>query len=315
MESLFISNFKKMKKVIFFILSIIFFVVMADLILGRWSICYVKNHHLPGRYQPLDKLIKDVDTDILLIGNSLIQNGLNPQVLEDSLGMTCYNGGIAGQGLDFFETIVDCALQRYTPRIVVMAFRPEEMGENVGAGLYEVLRPYYHTGYSSLDEHFDNVSPSERFLLKSSLYRFNVVWARILIYSLFDRTEYTSNGFYENKVPSVFPVIRTIDKVDTPVKWKMDCMERIIQKCQKRGIKLCVCFPPSLLKFPCTPVPCAVAVENLCGRYGVPCFMDYVNQEFLDAPELFSDNAHLNINGAIVYSQLFSSRLKEILDK
>jgi hypothetical protein len=43
--------------------------------------------------------------------------------------------------------------------------------------------------------------------------------------------------------------------------------------------------------------------------------MDYVNQEFLDAPELFSDNAHLNINGAIVYSQLFSSRLKEILDK
>ena len=278
-----------MKKVSFFILSIIFFVVMADLILGRWSICYVKNHHLPGRYQPLDKLIKDVDTDILLIGNSLIQNGLNPQVLEDSLGMTCYNGGIAGQGLDFFETIVDCALQRYTPRIVVMAFRPEEMGENVGAGLYEVLRPYYHTGYSSLDEHFDNVSPSERFLLKSSLYRFNVVWARILIYSLFDRTEYTSNGFYENKVPSVFPVIRTIDKVDTPVKWKMD--------------------------FPCTPVPCAVAVENLCGRYGVPCFMDYVNQEFLDAPELFSDNAHLNINGAIVYSQLFSSRLKEILDK
>ena len=290
-----------MKKVIFFILSIIFFVVMADLILGRWSICYVKNHHLPGRYQPLDKLIKDVDTDILLIGNSLIQNGLNPQVLEDSLGMTCYNGGIAGQGLDFFETIVDCALQRYTPRIVVMAFRPEEMGENVGAGLYEVLRPYYHTGYSSLDEHFDNVSPSERFLLKSSLYRFNVVWARILIYSLFDRTEYTSNGFYENKVPSVFPVIRTIDKVDTPVKWKMDCMERIIQKCQKRGIKLCV------KKW--------IIFFRAKFRVIVLCFMDYVNQEFLDAPELFSDNAHLNINGAIVYSQLFSSRLKEILDK
>ena len=311
MESLFISNSRCMKKVLFFIVNATLLVVIADVILGYCSINYVKTHDLPGRYQPLDKLIKHVEADVLLIGNSLIANGLNPQILEDSLGMNCYNGGITGQGIDFFETMIDCALHRYTPRIVVLGMRPEEMGENIGAGLYEVLRPYYHTGYSSIDEHFDNVEPSERILLKSSFYRFNIVWARILIYSLFDHSYYAPNGFHEAKVPRIPPVINIINKVDTPVKWKMDCLERIIQKCQARGVKICVCFPPSLLKFPCNPVPCVSYVDDLCKRYGVPCFQDYYSDAFIGAPELFSDNAHLNRNGATVYSQLMSSRLNK----
>lgn len=301
-----------MKKFLIFIISTTFLVVIADLILGHCCISYVKNYDLPGRYQPLDKLIKHVNTDILLIGNSLITNGLNPQILEDSLRITCYNGGITGQGIDFFETMIDCALQRYTPRIVILGMRPEEMGGNISAGPYEVLLPYYHTGYRSIDEHFDKIAPSKRVLLKSSFYRFNIVWARILIYSLFDKSHYTSNGFHDAKVPHILPVVREIEKIDTPLKWKLESLERIIQKCQKRNVRFCICFPPVLLKFPYNPIPCVSAVVNLCGKYGVPCYIDYDCQDFINAPKLFSDDVHLNRNGATIYTKYMSSRLKKI---
>ena len=298
-----------MKKVLIFIFCTVLIVAVCDVLVGIASVSYVKNHSLPGRYQPLDLLIRQVEPDILLLGNSVIQNAVNPDVVKDSTNMTCYNGGISGQDIRFFETMLDCALQRYTPRVVVLGFRPEELGDGVGDGIFDVLRPYYHTGYSSIDEHFDASSSEEKLLLRSSFYRFNIVWMRIILYSLFDHTEYSPNGFSAQNVPLVFPSVRELQKADVPVKYKLDCLERMMAKCQSRGVQLFVCFTPALMAFPQYPLPCVAAAEDLCLQYGFECWADYDDPFFLKAPELFADNVHLNVNGAKVYSQLFASRL------
>ena len=96
-----------MKKVMLYITGIILCLFFADIALGFCCKYYIKNYKLAGRYQPLDKLIKEVNSDIILIGNSAILNSVNPKIIEDSLSMTCYNGGITGQGVYFFETIID----------------------------------------------------------------------------------------------------------------------------------------------------------------------------------------------------------------
>lgn len=302
-----------MKKVILYIVGTIICLILADFIIGFCSKYYIKNYQLVGRYQPLDRLIKEVDTDIILIGNSAILNSINPEIIENRLSMTCYNGGITGQGVFFFETIIDCILQRHTPKMIIIGLRPEEIGKNVGEGIYDVLKPYYGLGYNSIDGHFNKASGIDRYLLQSNLLRYNTIWVRVLLYMLFDDTKYSKNGFMPKGTPSRFPTIKHVSKCEEPIKEKLDCIERIMQMCKTKNIKLIICFPPTLLSFAPKDIPCVKAVRNLCDYYAIPCYPNYNNNFYLSHPELFYDNGHLNKNGADYYSKDLSRILYNLL--
>ncbi len=304
-----------MKKVILYIIGIILCLTTADIIFGICSKYYIRNYRLIGRYQPLDRLIKEVDTDIILIGNSGVLNSVNPSIIEDSLSMTCYNGGITGQGVFFFETMVDCILQRHSPRMIIIGLRPEEVGGNIGEGIYDVLKPYYGMGYSSIDDHFNNTSGFDRVLLHSNLLRYNTIWVRVLLYMLFDDTTYPENGFMPLDKPSSIPQLHHIDGYEEPVKAKLACIERIIQKCKARNIEIAICFPPTLSSFKKGDMPCVNAVSDLCNRYNTPCFIDYNNEYYQSHPELFYDTGHVNKFGADMYTKKISAQLHHIYGK
>ena len=301
-----------MKKVTIYIIGIILFLTMADIAIGYCCKYYIQNHQLTGRYQPLDRLIKEVNTDIILIGNSAILNSLNPDIIEDSLSMTCYNGGITGQGIFFFETIIDCILQRHTPKMIVIGLRPEEVGGNLGEGIYDVLKPYYGMGYKSIDDHFNNANGFDRFLLHSNLLRYNTIWVRVLLYMLFDNTAYPKNGFMPKEKSSSIPQLRHIEVYEEPVKAKLECLERIILKCKAKGIDLVICFPPTLLSFKSENLPCVNAVKDLCNNYNIPCLIDYDNKDFISHPDLFYDNGHVNNKGADIYTRRVSQKLNQL---
>lgn len=284
--------------------------MITDIIVGFCCNYYVKNYRLVGRYEPLDRLIKQVDSDILLIGNSIILNSVDPQIIEDSLSLSCYNGGIVGQGIEFSETIIDCILQRYTPSKIIIGLRPEEMGKSVGEGVYDILRPYYKLGYKSIDEHFEKASDFERVLLHSNLYRYNTIWARIILYLLFDKTTYSLNGYMPHDIPSALPDIKKIACCEQPSDKKIECLERIITKCKNKGITLYVCFPPTFLAFPQDPVPCVKRVNDVCIRNNVPCFIHYNDIDFLNNPGLFFDNIHVNNEGASLFTKKIVKNLK-----
>lgn len=304
-----------MKKVITYIIGTVLCLIIADIAFGICSKYYIKNYPLIGRYQPLDRLIKQVDTDIIFIGNSAILNSVNPEIIEDSLSMTCYNGGTTGQGVFFFETIIDCILQRHTPKMFVVGLRPEEVGGNLGEGIYDVLKPYYGMGYTSIDDHFNNTSGYERLLLYSNLLRYNTIWVRVILYMLFDNTTYPENGFISKNKPPHTPQLKQIEKSEEPVKDKLECLERIIQKCQAKDINLVICFPPTLLSFNQEYIPCVNSVKELCKHYNTPCLIDYNNKYFYNHPELFYDNGHVNKDGANRYSSTISYYLHCIIDK
>lgn len=304
-----------MKKVLVYISCIITILFLIDNLLGLCSRHYIRNHQLTGRYRSLDRLIKEVDNDIILIGNSAILNSVDPQIIEDSLSMTCYNGGIVGQGIDFSETIIDCILQRHTPKMFILGLRPEEMGEKIGEGIYDVLKPYYKMGYNSIDDHFNQTGGFEHILLQSNMIRYNTIWIRVLLYMLFDNIKNQENGFMPKNIPLKTPELKHVTKYETPVMRKINCIERIIHKCEEKHIQLVICFPPTLLDFKKDTIPCVMNVDSLCTIYKIPCLIDYNNKEFQLHPELFYDDEHVNKNGAIIYSKMIASRLKTLLPK
>lgn len=293
-----------MKRLAVFIISIIAIVLVADIAVGISCRYYIRNHELSGRYKPLDKLIKNVDTDIILIGNSIILNAIDPQVLQDSLQMSCYNGGITGKSIQFSEILIDCILQRHTPKTIIIAMRPEEAGANSGDGIFDVLKPYYNMGYESIDNYFNSSSASEQLLLKSNLLRYNTIWVRVLLYTIFGQKDWSDNGFVANEVPAILPQIKTVDDTDTPIARKTDSFRRIVSKCQARGVHLVVCFPPALLHFTQPSLPCVTAISDICNQHGVECYADYADSSFTNHPELFFDNYHMNRNGAEKYSRM-----------
>jgi len=299
-----------MKKIFTFVTYISVILIIIDITVGYCSSYFIKNYQLTGRYKPLDRLIKKVDSDIILIGNSAILNSLDPKVLEEGLSMTCYNGGIIGQGIDFSETMIDCILQRHTPKMIILGLRPEEIGGSIGDGIYDVLKPYYKMGYKSIDNHFNKTSRLERLLLQSNLIRYNTIWVRVLLYMIFDNTKYQDNGFMPMDIPTHIPTLKKIIGYEQPVKEKLKCIERIITKCDKSDICLIICFPPTLMVFDDNPLPCVKAVKDLCSRHHVSCFIDYNNKNFIRHPEVFYDNGHVNKVGANIYSHIINDSLK-----
>ncbi len=301
-----------MKKLLLYIASILFIIIAFDFLVGVCCKYYIKNHQLTGRYEPLDRLLKTVNSDILIIGNSIILNSLDPKTIEDSLSQSCYNGGIIGQGIDFSETIIDCVLQRYTPKTIILGLRPEEMGGNIGDGIYDILRPYYNMGYTSIDEHLESYSGSKRILLHSNLIRYNTIWIRVILYMFFDKSIYPQNGFMPKEVPLTLAQQKIMSYCATPSKEKLETIERIIKKCKTKGINIVICFPPTLQIFPQKPIPCVEAVEQICKKNNSYCITNYDCQYYQERPELFFDDVHLNINGAKLYSKDFANQLKQI---
>jgi hypothetical protein len=299
-----------MKKVIIFLSTIILIVAVTDYTIGICCRYYIQSHELAGRYKPLDRLLKNVDTDIILIGNSVILNAINPQIISDSTSLTCYNGGITGKSIEFSEILINSILQRHTPKKIIIALRPEEMGANAGDGIFDVLKPYYDMGYKSIDEYFNSTSKSEKLLLQSNLLRYNTIWMRALLYIFFDNHDYSENGFVAQEIPAIFPQIQHITTYDLPIKRKTDALQRIIEKCKQGGIELYISFPPILLSFSKKELPCVHAVDSICKANSVKCFIDYNKEEFLHDPRLFYDNYHMNKNGAAKYTRNLVQRIQ-----
>jgi hypothetical protein len=186
------------------------------------------------------------------------------------------------------------------------------MGGNIGDGIYDILRPYYNMGYTSIDEHLESYSGSKRILLHSNLIRYNTIWIRVILYMFFDKSIYPQNGFMPKEVPLTLAQQKIMSYCATPSKEKLETIERIIKKCKTKGINIVICFPPTLQIFPQKPIPCVEAVEQICKKNNSYCITNYDCQYYQERPELFFDDVHLNINGAKLYSKDFANQLKQI---
>ena len=124
---------------------------------------------------------------------------------------------------------------------------------------------------------------------------------------------YPENGFIPMNKPAIIPQLHHIQEYEEPFKTKLECIERIIQKCKARNIDIVICFPPTLSFFEQGVTPCVNAVKDLCNRYDAPCLIDYNNEYFYNHPELFYDTGHVNKIGANKYSMILANHLHHIL--
>lgn len=250
----------------------------------------------------------DVQTaDLVVLGSSRARNHYNPDVMEDSLHMSCYNAGRSGCFLVYQRAQLDLMLDRYTPTTIVLEVTPYDMA--VGQSDYDRisgLLPYSH--HASWNEVIALKSPWESLKCLSAIYPYNSIFLK-MVKNLKDRGEFKVNGFQPLEGQWKQPMADY--DIPTPLdECKVDMMRHIIEVCQAKDIKLVMVTSPMYAHAARTAT--LQRTEELCREYGIQ-YRSFLNSTGYQDNALFHTSDHLNATGADKFSREIAHWLKGVL--
>ncbi len=302
------------KKLLNIILNVVILVVMMDIGVRLGMNWYIRHHDIPGDYGKIEYMFKHVDAQIILMGSSICMNSINPEILEKNLGKKVFNGGINGQQLEFFDVMTEAVFNHSHPELMILVLRHNDLTVQ-GYGRLEMMNIYYNLGNAKLDNYLVEGKIKQKVLLNSALYKFNTYWWRILLYHFKSFDELAHGGFVGKPVPSILPqcIDNGADKIIPPVNHhKQQCLANILTACRKAGTRLWIVIPPEFYKRSNeTDFSGLSYIQRFCDENNIPFINDLQHPDYIDHPEYFYDNDHLNVNGAEIYTK----RILGILQK
>ncbi len=289
-----------MKK--FLLKALLFFacVVVMDLAFGSFF-SYLRAHAKGGSTANCEYIANKATDDIIILGSSRATHHYVPQIIEDSLGMTCYNCGEEGNGVVLAYGRLKMLTERYNPRLVLYEITPcydYELREPNNKYL-GYLRPYYNKkGIRKLFEDFDD----EFFELKmkSSMYQNKSRLLPDIIDNIITRDNHC--GFT--------PLYGQLDKEcahnsehsPLPVdSLKLSYIEKVIDLCKKKDIPLLFMISPeydygdNMIEYEPILIICKQNSVEVCNSINASNIAQY--------SEFFNDISHLNNEGAVLYTQ------------
>jgi len=199
--------------------------------------------------------------------------------------------------------MLDAVMKQHVPKYVFLGMRAGISGETNRR--FRMLVPYYKMGYDVLDEYMDEGPRYQKFLMRSSLYRYNTVWFRIMLYNIIEPGEKGERGFIAKPIPPHFPKLRKEE--DKKMNGESESiLRRMIETCGKNGTTMIVFFPPVLMEYENHKCSYVESCIDLCEKNGVQVYNAFQDSTFLSHPEWFYDNNHLNKDGAAVFSKQFA---------
>lgn len=241
-------------------------VILADIVVGVsfefWA------HNAKSGLTRRDTYICDaLETDFLLMGSSRCVRHYNPQIISDSLGVSCYNSGQMGNGIILNYGKLRMINDRKKPKVVVYDITPGfdiSIGEDNHRYLSWLKSHYNRDGIPAI---FDSVDKTEKFKMISQMYRYNSKMFEIITDFLRSTGDGGNDGFLplagdfdQNKirvdddnaiVPHVDPlkvkyINNLIDELEggqlyfvvSPIWYGMDTLQLapVKQICKERGV-------------------------------------------------------------------------------
>lgn len=289
-----------MKKFVEKLLIVALLILGIDLLVGVISDKVVMNMPETSAYisKTTHSLLKK-KADIIVLGASKAKHGYNPFMLEDSMGLSCYNAAEDGCDMMYYDMMLSGFLSRCNPKIVIIDMAPLSLmntpsiqGGKFLYGLSTVVDSFYN----------ENLSWGERIKLKSALYRFNGFYGQmasnVLNKNLPNKGYTPITGFYKDgKIMK--------DTVFTPNEKEIEYMNDVVAKCKKGKVRLIMCVSPSYHYNPLFDD----YLNGYCKQHKVEFFDLATDKKFIH-PTLFKDADHLNTEGSKLFTQDFIKRIK-----
>ncbi len=312
-DNLFIFNFDRLtSKRIFNIAIVIIILFVLDFLTGR-ALRFFYFKESSGYLYRTTYSMDSTEAEILIFGSSRATHHFVPEVLEDSLNMTCYNTGRDGTGIIFQTGVLLSILNRYTPKIIILDYFGSFEKNNVAYNSSTSLLPYYRT-HKEIRKIVDLNGSYEKIKLVSEIYPFNSQILSIFMGNL----EINKKRHSENK--GYVPLFRVwkneIDTITANGMYEADsskiyALKYFLDLAKRSGAKVVVIYSPVFQESEINQD--TDICSNICALEKVP-FWDFSKDTlFLDNRYLFDDLVHLNNNGAMIFSKLVVEKIKKIL--
>ena len=284
-----------------FVLKVLLFVacvVLMDCASG-YGFSWMRRHAKGGSTANCEYIAHRADEDIIILGSSRATHHYIPRIIEDSLGLSCYNCGEEGNGIVLAYGRLIMLTNRYNPKLVLYEITP---GYDYGTGEPDskylgYLRAYYEEeGINGIFHDFDDRLYWLK--MKSKMYQNT---SRIL-------PDLVDNIIYRDNHQGYDPLYGQMTDVGQKLReghmeidsLKLSYLEKLIVLCQNKGIPLLFMISP---KYNALDYGSYEPALRLCESYGIGV------GNFIDDPVLskqavlFQDPEHMNHEGAKAYSQ------------
>lgn len=270
---------------------------------------YLQDHAKGGYVGHHNYILNQSNEDILIFGSSRAIHHYNPQIIEDSLGMSCYNCGQDGNGIVLFYGWWQLMKDRHLPKMIIYDVNPrfdllagEDNHKYLGW-----LRSEYDN--DKIKQVFEDVDSTEKYKMQSMMYRYNSKFLQNITDYYHPLINITSNGFLPLKGEMDKMKVKKQEVIDgySFDSQKLSYFENFILDTKDRGI---------VLLFVSSPIWYGrderelVSLKEMCKKYNIPLY-DYSNSSsYVRNDEMFKDGNHLNEYGANEFTKELSKIIK-----
>lgn len=261
--------------------------------------------------------IEGTKEDLLIFGSSRANHHYDPEIIKEEMGISCYNAGRDGCPIFYHYAVLQGVLKRYKPKAVILDFNLGEFAQ--GHESYDrisALLPYFK-GHPEIRSVVNLKSNYERIKLLSACYPFNSYLLTII------NGIYKSNSGKTDIADGFIPLDKVLNEPlhsgSTMAKYELDnnkiaTYKSFIEDCLNSKINICIVVSPYYID-PELPDPSIVKGKEIAEEYNID-FLDYSSDTYyLNNPSLFADFAHLNNEGATIFTEMLIRRIKEELQR
>lgn len=268
-----------------------------------------------GRLYRTTYALESTNQDIIILGSSSANHHYIPDIIEDSLGMSCYNAGRDGNGLLYTLAIQKAILLRYKPKLFLIDLRHillvEELNE---IDKLANLLPYYQN-HPEIRSIIRKKSNFENLKMLSKIYPFNSNLITILLGNL--QINKTRKKDFKGYVP--LSGLLSLNSVQDTLggerfnysNERVEVLSEIISMAITANVKIMIISSPGFDYF-ADPVYDSI-IQNVIIQQSVE-YWDYLNDTTIaNHAKYFQDKGHMNDLGATIFTQEIARRLKKEL--
>lgn len=255
------------------------------------------SEHAKGGYIGHHKYVTDkVSQDILIFGSSRAIHHYNPQIITDSLGLTCYNCGQDGNGIILFYGLWQMIKEHHKPKMIIYDV-------SQGFDLYEGESNQRYLGWLRADYDRPGIKPiftavdsTEQYKMTSMLYRHNSKFMQVLTDYFHPIFGIEGNGFLPLKGEMDRMKIKSAKSKESRLvidSQKIYFIDKLIEELD--GVKIIFVASPSWYG---SNDDAYKPIKDICFRKDIP-FVDFSqDKKYIHQYQYFKDGSHLNARGA-----------------
>jgi hypothetical protein len=314
-DLLFILNFNETMRFInkLFIFLIIVFIV--DRFLGFQLDYFFNNKIQGGNFGIINQAIKN-KADIIILGASRAHHNYIPEIISKNTKLSCYNLGLDGMSIIYNYCLLTHILNNYKPKLVIYDVGGFELSNKwAGPAHYDKLMPIIRK-YDNLIELIKINDPYIKLKLILSLYSYNQK-IHSLINDGFILNKITFSGYaplFGSEPEKVFndnPDEIPLHDEEDNTHWK--ALHYFINKLKEDNIPFVFIFSPTWPDLQHTIQPNLLKTIR-SNSVDLHIIHKKYYSEFLNR-NLYKDPAHLNQEGAVIFSKIVNLKIKTLLEK